>query len=1234
MDPTSAPVGEQVRFEYLTSEDGLSTDRVMSVLQDNQGFMWFGTYDGLNRYDGYEFKVFRHNSQDPHSLSANLIIPLLQDRDGFLWVGTSGGGLNRYDPRTEQFTSYIHDPMDPNSLGSNIIYALLEDNQGILWIGTDGGGLNRYDPNTDSFIRYQNDPDDPYSLSDNVVWSIFEDTQGVLWAGTNSGGLNGLDRQNGKFIVYRHDPEDPNTLAQGRVTTIYQDREGVLWIGTRGGLDQFDPNTGYFSHYHHDPNDSNSLSHNNVSDIHEDLAGDLWVSTAQGLNRFDRQRGSFVRYLSDPNDPNSLNHNYIRSLYEDASGLLWITTIGGGVNQLDLQAKPFNQYCDTPEGSITFGNHDVYRIYEDPKDVLWIGTAGGLMRFDCQGANVRHYTHDGNKPQSLSHNFVRAIAPDQDGLLWLGTLVGLNRFDPRNQTFSVYRADPSNPVGLLSDAVWSLHLDSQGMMWIGSSLGLNQIDPRTEQFTKAYQPDPDDPHSLSGNIVTTIYEHQDGALWIGTLGDGLNRFDRETGRFTVFRNDPDDPQSLGDNTIYAILVDSAGRMWIGTGAGLDRFDLTSGEFVHYGESLGLPSANIVGILEDDMAANQGGSNLWISTTSGLYKYNPETGTVRHYDVSDGLQGNNFTRGAVLKNVAGKLFFGGSNGLSAFYPDQIKDSTFIPPVVITDFQLANQSIEIGADSVLGQSIAETEHINLSYDDRVISFEFAALNYRAPGKNLYRYMLEGFDDGWTEVGANRRYITYTNLDPGEYVFRVRGSNNDGIWNEEGTSIRITITPPWWRTTWAYALFTILVIAGLSGAYLWRVRSLEKRSRKLETQVAEQTKELATLLSVSQDITSTLELNPLLNLILDELKKVVDYDVGTIRRLIQGNMELQAHRWLFPQVGQPSQHLPVADIPIIQEMIHTRGAILVGDHQFNPEIIGDTELYTDTLTGEVLQASRTLMCVPLVVKDETIGMLVLGHHQPNVWGEEKKELVQAFANQAAVAITNAELFEKAGEAATLEERTRLARELHDSATQSLYSATLFSEAGKELAEAGDIESARHYLTRVGDVVHQALKDMRLLVFQLRPLVLEKDGLVMALQHRLDAVEKRAGMDARLISDHLPSLSDSVSEELYSITIEALNNTLKHAQAESVRISIRCDEGELDLEVRDDGGGFDPEAASSSGGMGLVNMYERAVILNANLTIDSELGQGTSIRVIVPYQNHHRNPPVIGRETHDRHE
>jgi signal transduction histidine kinase len=449
------------------------------------------------------------------------------------------------------------------------------------------------------------------------------------------------------------------------------------------------------------------------------------------------------------------------------------------------------------------------------------------------------------------------------------------------------------------------------------------------------------------------------------------------------------------------------------------------------------------------------------------------------------------------------------------------------------------------------------------------------------------------------------------------------------------------PWWGTSLFLGFVLLLLVCLAYIIYRLWVRSILARNRELEKEVTTKTKdlqvvnkrlqeeiiereatearlhslhdELATVLAVSNEIVSTLDLEPLLILILDQLKKVVDYDVSTIRRLVEGNMELQAHRWLFQQAGQPSQRLPVATIPIIREMIQTRQAILADDHQFDPTIVGDTEYLREELTGEVLQASRSLMCVPLMVKGEVIGMLVLGHHKPNYWGEETKELVQAFANQAAVAIINAELFKKAGETAMLEERTRLARELHDSATQSLYSATLFSEAGKELAEQGDLESAGYYLSRVSEVIHQALKDMRLLVFQMRPPVLEKEGLVGAIQKRLDAVEKRAGMEARLIGDPLLSLPGEVSEELYSIALEALNNALKHAETDLVTVSIRSDGEILTLEVDDDGRGFDLESVRDGGGLGLGSMQERALRLGGDLTIESTEDQGTSVKVTV---------------------
>jgi signal transduction histidine kinase/ligand-binding sensor domain-containing protein len=1220
----SAYPRDDLRFEHLTSEDGLSSNRVLSVLRDNRGFMWFGTTDGLNRYDGNELQVFKHKNEDQNSLSTNRVDVIFEDQDGMLWLGTRGGGVNRYDPRTERFTRYSHDPEDPRSLGGNTVLAIYQDQYGTLWVGTASGGLNRYDPQIDGFVRYQHDPGDPQSLSHNTTRAIIEDAAGVMWIGTD-GGLNRFDRQEERFTAYRHNPDDPNSLGHDSVTAVYQDSEGVYWLCTwGGGLDRLefekkDGEVARFTHYRNDPDDPSSLSHNDLLDIYEDKTGGLWIGTdGGGLNRFDRRTEQFSRFRTNPHDPYSLSHDSVTSIFGDPTGLLWLGT-RGGVNVLDLESKAFGHYYSIPGDTSTLNSNDVMGIYEDSEGVLWVGTgSGGLNKFDLQTQQVTYYQYDPDEPESITDNMVREIVQDRHGMLWLPTRRGLNRFDPSTGEATAYLHDPDDPSSLMDSNAYTVYQAEDGAIWVGTRAGPNRLDPLTGEISAYHQ------YSELEDVVdvpvASIDEDATGVLWMGTAGGGLIRFDPQVEQFTQYRLNADDPDSLADNFVYDVYFDRAGSLWIGTAAGLDRFDGDTGGFIHYGEKDGLPSAGVMSILQDDLPAEAGGPYLWISTTQGLTRFNPGSGDVRTYDFSDGLQGDDFVWSSAFKNQHGDLFFGGTNGLTVFDPSQILDNPHIPPVVITDFQLAGKSADISDDSILRQAIHLTDHLVLSYEDRVVSFEFAALNYRAPEKNRYRYRLEGFEEGWTEVGSDRRFATYTNLDPGEYTFRVLGSNSDGVWNEQGTSLGITITPPWWATTWFRALVLLLLVGTALGAYRWRVKSLESRSLELETLVAEQTrqleyrvKELDTLLAVSQQVTSTLDLESLLSLILDHLKQVVDYDVGTIRRLVRENLKLQAHRWFFPQSGQPSQRLPVADIPIIREVVQTRQAILVADHQFKPAVVGDPEFYGGRLTGDVLQASRTLMCVPLVVKDEAIGILVLGHHQPDHWGEEEKELVQAFANQAAVAIANAELFEKAGETATLEERTRLARELHDSATQSLYSATLFSEAGQELAAAGDLESTQHYLSRVSEVIHQALKDMRLLVYELRPPVLEKEGLAGALQRRLDAVEKRAGMEARLISDELPPLPDRVVDGLYRIAQEALNNVLKHAEADAVTVTIRSEGETVTLEVLDDGQGFDPEAARDGGGMGLVGMEERAAQLGGLLSIDSIPHQGTKVKATV---------------------
>jgi two-component system sensor histidine kinase ChiS len=821
---------QTIRFDRISIEAGLSQSVITSICQDSQGFMWFGTQDGLNRYDGYEFKIFKQDPENPYSLSADYILSIFEDKSGTLWIGTNGGGINKFDHETEQFTSYKNNPSDPDSLSSNFVNKIYEDHEGTLWIGTDDGGLNQLDRETGRFTHFQNDPEDPQSLGANDVTSIYEDSEGTLWIGTNQGGLNRYDRGKKLFTVYKNDPDDPQSITSNTVTSIIEDRAGMLWIGTNNaGLNQFNREKGTFLSIQNNPQDPQSLSHNTVTAIIEDRASVIWVATyGGGLNQFDRKNHSFIRHQYDPKNAQSLSGDQLLSLYEDRAGVLWIGTFGGGLSKFDPEKHKFMLYQSDPENPNSLNNNQVWAIREDRQGILWIGTdGGGLNRLDRETGEWHHYLNDPENRKSLSNDWVQSIYEDGEGILWIGTAAGgLNRFDPLTEEFVAY-GDPS-----LLPTILTILEDRSGVLWVGSLLGgLNKFDRETEQFG-AYLTDDADPFSISGNFITILYEDQDGELWVGTY-NGLNRFDQETERFIRYQA-TDDPTSLVHNAVLSIHQDQKGTLWIGTAGGLDKFDPAMEGFIHYREKDGLPNEFIYGILEDDLG------NLWLSTNKGLVKFDPERETFKSFDVNDGLQSNEFNQGAYFKNSNGEMFFGGIEGFNAFYPDQITDNPYNPPIVITEFQLFNESVEIGNDSPLQKPINETEEITLSYQDDFFSFEFASLHYSRPEENQYAYIMENLDKDWNYVGT-RRFAGYTNVPPGEYTFRVIGSNRDGIWNEAGASIKIIVTPPFWQTWWFRIILAVVVIGGTFGGFTLRVRAIESQRRHLEILVDERTKEL---------------------------------------------------------------------------------------------------------------------------------------------------------------------------------------------------------------------------------------------------------------------------------------------------------------------------------------------------------------------------------------------------------
>ena len=818
---TITPQKSKIKFEHLSVEHGLSNNGVFCIIQDRQGFMWFATFDGLNKYDGYTIKEYKSDPNDLHSLSDNKVSSIIEDQNGVIWVGSYGGGLDMFDREKETFTRYGHDPNNPNSLSGDGIITIYEDQAGVIWIGT-YDALNKFDKEKEAFTHYKHNPSDPKSLGKNEVLSILEDRWGVLWVGTNGGGLNKFNRENETFVHYQHNSKNPNSLGNDRIHSIFEDQSGVMWIGTNnGGLNKFDREKEIFIRYKHNPNNPNSISSNFVGDIYEDQSGVMWIGTNDGgLNKFDREKEIFIHYKNDPSDAQSLSHNRVLSFCQDHSGVLWIGT-NGGLNKLIQSKKYFIHYNHDPGNPKSLSNNSIYSIFEDQSGQIWIGTfGGGFNTFDRASETFTQYKHNPNDPNSLSDNRVLSIYEDHTGMLWIGTLGGgLNKFDREKKTYTHYRYNPNDPNSLSEDEVLTIYEDRTGVLWIATDQqGLNKFNRETETFTR-YKNDPEDPKSLSDNDVIPIYEDRSGVLWIGTGRKGLNKFDRENETFTHYIHDPNVLTSLSYNTVSSIYEDKSGGLWVGTyGGGLNKFNRETETFQHFNEKDGLADHTIYGILEDEHR------NLWLSTGKGISRFNLDTKIIKNYNVADGLQDNEFEQGAYLKSTSGEFYFGGINGFNIFHPDSIRENPYIPQIVITDFQLFNKSVIVGYDTVssrtiLNKSITETKKIELTYEDNTFSFEFTALDYTNPIKNRYSYKMEGIDNEWMQTDANRRFATYTNLDPGEYNFRVKGSNNDGIWNEEGTSIKVIILPPWWKTIWSYIIYAIFIIGSLY--MLWKLQ-----------------------------------------------------------------------------------------------------------------------------------------------------------------------------------------------------------------------------------------------------------------------------------------------------------------------------------------------------------------------------------------------------------------------------
>lgn len=827
-----------LRFERLSLEQGLSQSHVNCILQDRHGFLWLGTQDGLNRYDGYRFQVFKHDSRDPDSLANNTVWALFEDKDGVLWVGTDGGGLDRWDPSRQGFAHHPSDPANDKTLGGNRVRAIVETKDGALWVGTDGAGLSRLDRASGEFTRYRSRAGDPRSLSNDRVRFLMEDRDGALWIATDGGGLVRLDSARVNFTTYRNDPSDPTSLSDDRVRHVYQDRDGVIWVGTyQAGLNRFEGGR-RFTRFRKGPGPG-SLANDRVRAVLQDRSGVLWVGTDGGLAEWRSESQRFVNHGHRDTDRTSLSDDKVLSLYQDRSGVLWVGTQGGGLNKWNTATGSFALVRSDPASASSLTSNRVTAFASSADGTLWVGTSEGLSRIDRRTRQVRAYRNEPRDPGSLSDDHVMSLLEDRSGRLWVGTFEGgLNQLDPATGRFRRFLPNPKDPATLSGPGVSSLLEDREGRLWVAVFRGgLDQLHPSTGNAVH-HRSVPNDPATLSSDSVIALAEDRAGMIWVGTDGAGFNRFDPASGKATRFRSEPGSPDSLSSDVVFAIHEDRRGDLWLGTqGGGLNRWkasDRAAGRpiFTRYTEREGLANDTVYGILEEDSG------NLWLSTNRGLSRLDPETGSFRNFDATHGLQSDEFNFGAYHQAPSGEMFFGGIDGFNSFVPSRVGRNDYVPPVVLTRVQKLNRELRPGRD------LADVREITLDHHDYVVSFEYAALDYAAPERNRYAYKLEGLDHDWVMAGSARR-ASYTNLRPGHYVFRVKGSNGDGVWNEDGMALSITVEPPPWRSAWAYTAYALLAF----GALRLYAKSQERRrgreieySQRLERQVQDRTAELA--------------------------------------------------------------------------------------------------------------------------------------------------------------------------------------------------------------------------------------------------------------------------------------------------------------------------------------------------------------------------------------------------------
>ncbi|CAN5157147.1 hypothetical protein BH24PSE2_BH24PSE2_17340 [soil metagenome] len=968
-----------LRFEHLTIEHGLSQNTVLAILQDHAGYMWFGTEDGLHRYDGYQFTIYRNDPANPATLSGNFITAIAEGDDGALWIGTGSAGLNRLDPVTNEVTRYTHDHNDPASLGHNRVWALARDAAGRLWIGTDRG-LDRLD--AEGFVHYRRDRSDPESLASNRVRALLTDHAGRLWIGTRSG-LNFIDPDTDRMHRYSGDGDDAHHFRGARVQAIYEDDQKRIWVGLTNRLARLSAARDATVVFEQPT--SGASSEALILTIVGDRSGHLWMGTdGGGLRRLATGSSEFTTYTHDPTNPGSIADSQILSAFEDETGLLWFGTGSGGVSRFNPATEAFAHFRRHGVDASGLPNNTVWSFHEDRDGGVWVATDGGLAYIHpISGATATWRVQpDGQDPKT---NATYAVYRDRASRLWVGAENGLYRFDEQTYAFEPVRLETH-----AEDDAGTVHFitqDDAGALWLGTFDGLVKYDPHT-QTARAFR----HREVLSNDWVMAV-EPSPAGLWVGTEG-GLDLLDPVAGvRLASYRNDPADPSSLSHNSIQTLELTEAGQLWVGTTAGLNRFDGESG-FTRITTADGLASNYIYSVIEDRQ------HDLWISSNRGLSRYDPDTGAIDNYSVSDGLQSNEFNSGAVHRGSSGRLYFGGINGFNRFDPAAVGGETSAPRVAITAIDIIGR--KAGAEAARRPA----PKLTLSHDQNVFTLAFAVLDFNSPPNNRFRYKLDGFDSEWRDAGGHN-YATYTNLDPGHYVFRVHGANSRGIWSADEVALPIEITPPFTRSLAAYTIYAAFALClAVLLIRLWTDRV--RRDHLLKTE--QQKRTLAEHLQrFTYSIASTVDAATVAQRLLDGAADLVAWDAAAVFFQGSRSMKLLAVRGVDERERRCLQNLP-------RRHRQWFAGVLA-----RPRTIAGPELAELGLL-DGLPPSTVMRAVPLVSRDKALGILLPIRRYGPRFDRQDMSICALLAQQAVVAFENSRLFSEVQRLAATDELTGL--------------------------------------------------------------------------------------------------------------------------------------------------------------------------------------------------------------------